>query len=90
MAEKDTAEFGVYDWLDVMEYNRAKRRCPKCGGIDVKFALHSRQGIDSSHMSVLCNECKHSDSGLNSGPDAERIVREWHELPAPRTGVAHE
>lgn len=86
MAEKDTSNWGVYDWLDVMAYNRIKRRCPKCGEIDVKFAIHSRGGVMSSHVSVCCNGCRHGDEGQNSGADVERIVREWHESPERRTG----
>lgn len=86
MAEKDTSAWDLYDWIDVMEHNRAKRRCPKCGETDVKFAIHSRGGIMSSHFSVLCNDCRHSDEGENRGADVERIVREWHESPNPTTG----
>lgn len=80
MAEKDTKNWDVYDWLDIAEYNNWKRRCPMCGETDVKYAVHEKS-IIGCELSVRCNDCKHCDRGDNRGDDAERLVREWHEQP---------
>ena len=77
MAEKTTANWDVYDWLDV--YASQKRRCPKCGDHDVKYGVHNPTRGYS--LSVVCNACRHSDKGQNSGADAERLVSDWHEAP---------
>ena len=80
MAEKDTGDWGVYDWLDVAEYNRWNRRCPKCGGDDVKYATHNKAAT-GRELSVHCNACGYGEAGNNSGSDAERLVRDWHDVP---------
>lgn len=78
MAEKDTNNLDVYDWLDVAEHNRWRRRCPKCGGEDVKYGIHNK-ATAGCELSVRCNECRNEETGDNSGSDAERMVRDWHE-----------
>lgn len=81
MAEKDTSTWDVYDWIDVMDNNGLKRRCPNCGDSDVKYAVHSKAQV-GCELSVKCNACGRCDQGNNSGADAERMVRDWHQSRA--------
>ena len=76
MAERDTSNWNIYDYLDAASYNGWKRRCPKCGETDVKFAIHTK-AIAGCEVSVRCNDCGHEESG--DMPDTERLVRAWHE-----------
>lgn len=77
-ADKDVGDdLDVYDWLETADIVNWRRCCPKCKSDDVKYAVHS--GPIKEKLSVMCNSCRHYDSGLNSGADAERLVTEWHE-----------
>lgn len=76
MAERDLSNWNLYDWLDAAAYAGWKRRCPKCGETDVKFAIHSRDVVGCD-LSARCNDCKHEQSADNA--DVENLVRDWHE-----------
>jgi len=64
----------LYDWLN--ENPTRIRSCPACGyEDDIKFAIHNIDytGCD---FSILCNSCKHDESGSNDKID--EIMDRWH------------
>ena len=84
MASENMEKWDLYDYLDFAERQGWKRRCPKCGGVDVKYALHS-QNISGCELSVRCNDCREEDTGNNSGEDVRRLVYNWHDQTKVRS-----
>jgi len=64
----------LYDWLN--ENPEGVSCCPSCDHEgDIKFGIH---GIDDARcdFSILCNYCKHYESGSNDKID--EIMDRWH------------
>ena len=70
---KESRHDKFYVLLD--EQDDSKRRCPECGSIDCKYAIHDfkHRGVD---VSVMCNDCRYSESAI--APNYESIFSNWH------------
>lgn len=71
------AAMDIFEAIEKHGVEPGARRCPACGGDDVKFATHDARAVTYSH-SARCADCGHSDTST----DPEQLVLRWKAIPA--------